>query len=66
MPSRRGGFETRIRLSVWKQALLIPKQSNSGGSQARTVASDGVAGLGEHLPYKQKVIGSRPVVGTEH
>lgn len=64
MPSRRGGFETRIRLSVWKQALLIPKQSNSGGSQARTVASAGVAQLGECLPYKQKVIGSKPVGGS--
>ena len=31
---------------------------------ARVVTNGSIAQLGEHLPYKQRVIGSSPIVST--
>ena len=50
---RGGGFEPRNPLHILKEEMQI--SSFLIGS---------IAQLGEHLPYKQRVIGSSPIVST--
>ena len=61
-------FEPTRRYQMWPvgQAVKTPPfhGGNMGSNPVRVTICGSIAQLGEHLPYKQRVIGSSPIVPT--
>ena len=45
--------------------IRFPKVKKKGREKHKTILNGGVAQLGEHLPCKQGVMGSNPIISTK-
>ena len=60
-------LDTQKNIIIFQKGIdfSLGKVYNTFRSQRKTAMYGSIAQLGEHLPYKQRVIGSSPIVPTK-
>ena len=64
--NKKDGKGKKVLDNRWRMRYHIKVACGEKGFNPLAMVSGSIAQLGEHLPYKQRVTGSSPVVPTNH